>query len=80
MQAAQRALDPAGRTAADIDLIIVTTTTPDLTFPATAIIVQAKLGAPVGNAFDVQAICSGFVYALSVPMASRPTAAQNAPW
>jgi 3-oxoacyl-[acyl-carrier-protein] synthase-3 len=64
--AAQRALDAAGRTAADIDLIIVATTTPDLTFPATATIVQRKLGAPIGVAFDVQAVCSGFVYALSV--------------
>jgi 3-oxoacyl-[acyl-carrier-protein] synthase III len=53
-------------TAADVDLIIVATTTPDLTFPATAAIVQRKLGAPVGIAFDVQAVCSGFVYALSV--------------
>ena len=65
-EAARRALAAAGRTAADIDLIIVATTTPDLTFPATATIVQRKLGAPVGIAFDVQAVCSGFVYALSV--------------
>ena len=64
--AALRALEAAGRTAADIDLIIVATTTPDLTFPATAAIVQRKLGCPVGIAFDVQAVCSGFVYALSV--------------
>jgi len=64
--AAERALAAAGRTAADIDLIIVATTTPDLTFPAVATIVQRKLGAPVGIAFDVQAVCSGFVYALSV--------------
>jgi len=64
--AAQRALAAAGRTAADVDLIIVATTTPDLTFPATATIVQRKLGCPVGVAFDVQAVCSGFVYALSV--------------
>ena len=64
--AAQRALEAAGRTAADIDLIIVATTTPDLTFPATATIVQRKLGAPIGIAFDIQAVCSGFVYALSV--------------
>jgi len=47
-------------------MIVVATTTPDLTFPATATIVQRKLGAPVGIAFDVQAVCSGFVYALSV--------------
>ena len=64
--AAGRALAAAGRTAADVDLIIVATTTPDLTFPAVATIVQRKLGAPVGIAFDVQAVCSGFVYALSV--------------
>ena len=65
-RAAQQALERAGKTAADVDLIIVATTTPDLTFPATATIVQRKLGAPVGIAFDVQAVCSGFVYALSV--------------
>ncbi len=64
--AAAAALKAAGRTPADVDLIIVATTTPDLTFPATAAIVQRKLGAPVGIAFDVQAVCSGFVYALSV--------------
>ncbi|MGR4866263.1 beta-ketoacyl-ACP synthase III [Caulobacter sp. LARHSG274] len=66
LRAAQQALENAGKTAADVDLIIVATTTPDLTFPATAVIVQRKLGAPVGIAFDVQAVCSGFVYALSV--------------
>jgi 3-oxoacyl-[acyl-carrier-protein] synthase-3 len=64
--AAQRALQAAGRTPQDVDLIVVATTTPDLTFPATAAIVQRKLGAPVGVAFDVQAVCSGFVFALSV--------------
>jgi 3-oxoacyl-[acyl-carrier-protein] synthase-3 len=64
--AARKALAAAGRTPAEIDLIIVATTTPDLTFPATAAIVQRKLGAPIGIAFDVQAVCSGFVYALSV--------------
>ncbi|MEW6596091.1 MAG: beta-ketoacyl-ACP synthase III [Pseudomonadota bacterium] len=66
VEAARAALAKAGRTAADVDLIIVATTTPDLTFPATAAIVQKKLGAPVGIAFDMQAVCSGFVYALSV--------------
>ncbi|MBI1685624.1 beta-ketoacyl-ACP synthase III [Caulobacter hibisci] len=65
-EAAKQALERAGKTAADVDLIIVATTTPDLTFPATAAIVQRKLGAGVGIAFDVQAVCSGFVYALSV--------------
>ncbi len=66
VEAARRALKAAGRTPEDLDLIIVATTTPDLTFPATAAIVQHKLGAPMGIAFDVQAVCSGFVYALSV--------------
>jgi len=65
-KAAERALVDAGKTAADVDLIIVATTTPDQTFPATAAIVQRKLGAPVGIAFDIQAVCSGFVYAMSV--------------
>jgi 3-oxoacyl-[acyl-carrier-protein] synthase-3 len=64
--AARRALEAAGRTAEDVDLIVVATTTGDMTFPATATIVQRKLGCPVGIAFDVQAVCSGFVYALSV--------------
>jgi 3-oxoacyl-[acyl-carrier-protein] synthase-3 len=66
VEAAKKALAAAGRTAEDLDLIIVATTTPDLTFPATAAIVQRKLGAPTGIAFDIQAVCSGFVYALSV--------------
>jgi 3-oxoacyl-[acyl-carrier-protein] synthase-3 len=66
VEAAKEALAAAGKTAVDVDLIIVATTTGDLTFPATAAIVQRKLGAPVGVAFDVQAVCSGFVYALSV--------------
>jgi 3-oxoacyl-[acyl-carrier-protein] synthase-3 len=66
VEAAKAALAAAGRTPGDVDLIIVATTTPDLTFPATAAIVQRKLGCPVGIAFDIQAVCSGFVYALSV--------------
>jgi 3-oxoacyl-[acyl-carrier-protein] synthase-3 len=65
-KAAAKALAAAGRTPADVDLIVVGTTTPDLTFPATATMVQRKLGCPVGIAFDVQAVCSGFVYALAV--------------
>ena len=65
-EAALMALDRAGRGVGDVDMIIVATTTPDLTFPATAAIVQRKLGAPIGIAFDVQAVCSGFVYAMSV--------------
>ena len=64
--AAKKALAMAGRTPEDVDLIVVATTTADLTFPACATIVQRKLGCPVGVAFDVQAVCSGFVYALSV--------------
>ncbi len=63
--AARKALDRAGLNPADIDLVIVATTTPDLTFPATAAIVQAKLGVTEGAAFDIQAVCSGFVFALS---------------
>ena len=66
VEAAKKALEDAGRSVADVDMIIVATTTPDMTFPATAAIVQTKLGCPVGIAFDVQAVCSGFVYALSV--------------
>ncbi len=66
VEAARRALAAAGRTPDEVDLIIVATTTPDLTFPAVATIVQRKLGCPIGIAFDVQAVCSGFVYALSV--------------
>jgi 3-oxoacyl-[acyl-carrier-protein] synthase-3 len=65
-RAARAALDAAGIAPADVDLIIVATTTPDMLFPATACILQAKLGAPGGPAFDVQAVCSGFVYALAV--------------
>jgi len=63
--AARQALDNAGLTPADIDLIIVATTTPDLTYPATAVLVQQKLGIRHGFAFDVQAVCSGFVYAVA---------------
>jgi 3-oxoacyl-[acyl-carrier-protein] synthase-3 len=66
VEAARKALAQAGRGASDVDLILVATTTSDLTFPATACIVQRKLGAPIGIAFDVQAVCSGFVYALAV--------------
>ena len=63
--AARKALEAAGRTADDVDLIIVATTTPDLTFPATAARVQAALGVTKGAAFDLQAVCSGFIFALS---------------
>lgn len=65
-RAARAALDAAGLAPADVDLIIVATTTPDMVFPSTACILQAKLGAPGGPAFDVQAVCSGFIYALAV--------------
>ncbi|ODS56583.1 MAG: 3-oxoacyl-ACP synthase [Agrobacterium sp. SCN 61-19] len=63
--AAQEALDRAGLTAADIDLIICATSTPDNTFPATAVNIQNRLGMHHGFAFDVQAVCSGFVYAMA---------------
>jgi len=66
VKCARAALDHASLTPAAVDLIIVATTTPDSTFPATAARVQAKLGISRGAAFDVQAVCSGFVYALSV--------------
>ncbi len=63
--AAREALGKAGLAPQDIDFIIVATTTPDQTFPATAATVQAKLGMTGGFAFDVQAVCSGFIYALA---------------
>ena len=65
-EAARVALAAAGIGASEIDLIVLATTTPDQTFPATALKVQAKLGVTKGIAFDVQAVCSGFVYALSI--------------
>jgi 3-oxoacyl-[acyl-carrier-protein] synthase-3 len=66
LEAAKRALAAAGIAAERIDLIVLATTTPDQTFPATAARVQARLGLTRGAAFDVQAVCSGFVYALGV--------------
>ncbi|MCF8154474.1 MAG: ketoacyl-ACP synthase III [Rhodoferax sp.] len=66
LEAAKMALQAAGRVAQDIDLIIVATSTPDMVFPSTACILQNKLGANGCAAFDVQAVCSGFVYALAV--------------
>jgi len=64
-EASRIALQAAGLHASDIDLIIVATSTPDYVFPSTACLLQAKLDAPGCAAFDVQAVCSGFVYALS---------------
>ena len=66
LHAATAALQAAGVQAAAIDLIIVATSTPDMVFPSTACILQHKLGASGGAAFDIQAVCSGFVYALSI--------------
>jgi 3-oxoacyl-[acyl-carrier-protein] synthase-3 len=66
VHAARHALEAAGCRAEDIDLIIVATSTPDMVFPATACIVQHKLGVHGCAAFDLQAVCSGFVYALTV--------------
>jgi 3-oxoacyl-[acyl-carrier-protein] synthase-3 len=64
-RAALAALKAADCVPADVDLIVLATSTPDLTFPATATIVQAQLGITAGAAFDIQAVCSGFVYALA---------------
>lgn len=66
VNAAERALEHAGVDAADLDLIICATTTPDNTFPATATKVQHRLGVKGGAAFDVQAVCSGFIYGLAI--------------
>ena len=65
VEAAKKAMAAAGVTADDIDLIIVATTTPDYTFPSAATLVQMKLGMHHGMAFDIQAVCSGFVYAVA---------------
>ena len=65
VHAAERALAQAQRSGADIDLIVLATATPDNTFPATAAKVQARLGMRGGCAFDIQAVCSGFIYALA---------------
>ena len=64
--AARKALEHGGLDAKDLDLIVLATATPDLTFPSTASRVQAGLGMTHGAAFDVQAVCSGFIYALTV--------------
>ena len=75
--AARRALDMAGLTADDVDLVIVATATPDQTFPACATVIQHKLGMTRGVAFDVAAVCSGFLFALSVADAMLVTGAAN---
>jgi 3-oxoacyl-[acyl-carrier-protein] synthase-3 len=77
LEACKGALQAAGLDAKDIDLIIVATSTPDMVFPSTACILQNKLGANGGAAFDVQAVCSGFVYALTVADAMIQTGAAN---
>ncbi len=66
LQASLKAMEMAGVSVGDIDLIIVATTTPDIVFPSSACILQRKLGVKQGAAFDVQAVCTGFVYALAV--------------
>lgn len=75
LEASRRALEAAGCTAQDIDLIIVATSTPDMVFPSVACILQHKLGIHGCAAFDVQAVCSGFVYALTVADAMLKTGA-----
>ena len=77
VHAARAALQAAGRAAEDVDLIIVATSTPDMVFPSTAAIVQHKLGIAGCPAFDVQAVCSGFVYALTVADAMIRTGSAN---
>jgi 3-oxoacyl-[acyl-carrier-protein] synthase-3 len=76
-QAARHALEAAGRQPEDIDLIIVATSTPDMVFPSTATIIQRKLGIDGCPAFDMQAVCSGFIYALSVADSMIRTGAAN---
>ncbi len=79
VRAARHAIEAASLKPADIDLILVATSTPDMVFPSTACIVQQKLGIAGCAAFDVQAVCSGFVYALTVADAMiRTGAARNA--
>ncbi len=77
LHAARAALHAAGRVPDDVDLIIVATSTPDMVFPSTAAIIQHKLGIAGCPAFDVQAVCSGFVYALTVADAMIRTGSAN---
>jgi 3-oxoacyl-[acyl-carrier-protein] synthase-3 len=65
LEACRAALAAAGRAPADVDLIVLATSTPDMVFPSSACLLQAKLGVKQGAAFDLQAVCSGFVYALA---------------
>ena len=76
-EAAKNALQAANRSAQDVDLIIVATSTPDMVFPSTACILQNKLGANGGIAFDLHAVCTGFVYALSVADSMIKSGAAN---
>jgi 3-oxoacyl-[acyl-carrier-protein] synthase-3 len=77
VEAARNALDAAGLLPADIDLIIVATSTPDMVFPSVACMVQNKLGIAGCPAFDVQAVCSGFIFALTVADAMIKTGSAN---
>ena len=66
VKASQKALDDAGISPEDIDLIVVATITPDMAFPSTACLLQHKLGIPKVASFDIEAACSGFLYALDI--------------
>ncbi|HZT20688.1 MAG TPA: 3-oxoacyl-ACP synthase, partial [Dongiaceae bacterium] len=66
LAAGRKAIANAGIEARDLDLLLVATTTPDHTFPATATLVQSRIGMSRGAAFDLQAVCSGFIYGLAV--------------
>ena len=77
LEASKRALAAAGLQADDLDLIIVATSTPDMVFPSTAALLQHKLGTAGSAAFDVQAVCSGFVYALTVADAMIQSGSAN---
>lgn len=74
-QAAEQALRNAGKSAQDVDLIVVATATPDMPWPSTACLVQAKIGASRAAAFDLNAVCSGFVYALWIAAQAVETGA-----
>src|SRR5260370_18050745 len=70
--ASRRALERAGMSGSDLDLIVLATATPDETFPSTAVKLQARLGMTPGAAFDVQAVCSGFIFPLAGPANAPP--------